>query len=182
MVSATATTAATGTGPGGAIPQLAGNSGLLEMSPGHPISLQDVRVFRYRRVGLSADWTALMTIDGQPWVALRRDVPSGGGGKGAGRGDAVTWVYLASEIAPAETNWLGDPSFVIFFSNLVGQLGQPGAAAFGGRVQEWQMKALAVSGMAPAAARRYGVAPYLAGAAVVLVLLAAGLFVRRGSR
>ena len=178
---ATAATSSTGnaaTAPVGIVPQFAGNSPLVEMAPGHPIPLGDVRVFHYRPISLSSDWTPLITVDQHPWLAVRRG-PSGGG---VGGGD-VLWVYLASELVPRETNWATDLSFIIFFSNLAAQVGHSGSVPIDGAgVQEWQIKAQAGAGVAALPPRRYDLAPALATAAVVLVVAATALFVRRGRR
>ncbi len=92
-------------------PQLAAQSPLL-----NSVSFQDVHIHHFTPAKISSAWTILATVVDHPWLAMRTD-------------SQTLYIWQASTLSPADTNWPLDPSFVIFFTNVAAHLRQTETAS-----------------------------------------------------
>jgi len=125
------------------------------------VPLKDVHVRAYRPATLSPDWQILARINGDPWIAVRRD--------------HGLWLWLAS--APAsETDWArAGPGFVGFFAEMQSRaLGKSGEQPF----VEWTIHP---APPLPQAAAPVNLQPGLGVAAIALLIAASvWLILRQG--
>jgi hypothetical protein len=127
------------------------------------VSLKDVHVRTLRQAILGAEWRVIATADAKPWI-VTREIPRGSGGK-------ALWLWLGSS-ALAETDWVKDPGFVLFFAEMQQR-------AFGGEAKpyvDWtKLPETDVTGNTVAVE----LTPYLGAAGILLLLGATTWFVRR---
>jgi hypothetical protein len=129
----------------------------------HIVKLDHVRITALREATVSSDWHVLATAGDKPWLAIR-----------AWQG--VTLLWLASDPS-SDTNWPKDPSFVIFFAELLQRaIGSANANA----IVEWRPVNSNGTDEAHAQRREYPLNGGIALAAVALWVAAAGILVWRG--
>jgi hypothetical protein len=145
------------------VPQVAADSGFNWPSF---VSLQDVQVKARRDVALSADWRVLATADGKPWIACRLI------SKESINDNNCMCIWLASDPA-TETNWPSHPGFVLFFAEMQHRALGPAAP----RLVDWTCLPDAPAALAESP---ISLAPYLGGAAILLLLAAVAWFLWRG--
>ncbi len=99
------------------------------------VHFDDVEVRAAVRVRLSEAWQVLAKVDGRPWLARRA-------ASGPTSSKAL-WLWLGSSPA-AQSNWVAEPSFVSFFTDILRQAlipvaTAPAAALSAGGVEDWQV-------------------------------------------
>ncbi|HVX87125.1 MAG TPA: hypothetical protein VH253_20240 [Phycisphaerae bacterium] len=127
------------------------------------IHVGDVRVGRFVPAAVSGEWRVRIRLGEWPWMAERR---VGGVGE-------TTVVWLASHPS-RDTNWVGDPSFVLTVADVVHRVFPAGE----GSGESWRRTEMGVGGVA--AGRVIGLGSWLGWAAAGVLVWTAGMFWRRG--
>ena len=129
------------------------------------VKLDRVRVMGAREAELTSEWKVAARVEGKAWVATRRFVG----------GPMVVWL---GSMPNTESDWPGDSSFPIYFVDLLEQT-FPGKSGAGSGVEDWMVKEV---GVQKAGGKVVPLAGWLGAVAIMLLVGASGLLLRRGRR